>query len=134
AAVVIGGMAGGILLWSERFIENTLKIDDPVGASSVHGTCGLWGLIAVGIFADGSYGVSGLIAGDVNQFLVQLLMAGVIALWSVGSGYLIFSFIKSTMGLRVSEEEEREGLDIAEHGVEAYGSDITLEPIPAVGD
>lgn len=134
AAVTIGGIAGAILLWSESFIENTLKIDDPVGASSVHGICGLWGLVAVGIFADGSYGVSGLIAGNVNQFLVQLLMAAVITVWSVGGGYIIFSLIKSNMGLRVTRAEELEGLDLAEHGMQAYGGDISFERLPALGD
>ena len=135
AAIVIGGIAGVLLIWAESFVENRLKIDDPVGASSVHGVCGLWGLLAVGIFADGSYaGISGLIAGNVNQFLVQALMAGVIALWSLGGGYLLFSFIKSTMGLRVSREEEEAGLDVAEHGTEAYGRDIPLTPAAVPGD
>ncbi len=136
AAVVIGGIGGALLLWAESFVENTLKIDDPVGASAVHGANGLWGLIAVGIFADGTYGgISGLIMGDVNQFLVQLLMAGVIAVWSLGGGYLIFSFIKSVMGLRVSAVEEEMGLDMPEHGMVAYGQDIVIrEPLPALGD
>jgi len=125
-AVAIGAIAGLILLWSESFIEKTLKIDDPVGASSVHGTCGLWGIIAVGIFADGSYGIGSLLTGDVRQFGIQLLMAAVIALWSVGGGFVIFSIIKSSMGLRVSREEELSGLDVAEHGVEAYGGDISI--------
>jgi ammonium transporter, Amt family len=135
AAVVIGTVAGVVLLWSERFVENTLRVDDPVGAVSVHGTCGLWGLLAVGIFADGTYaGVSGLLVGNLSQFLVQLLMAGVITVWSVGGGYLIFSLIKSTLGLRVSEEEETAGLDIAEHGVPAYSGGFSSEPQPAMGD
>jgi ammonium transporter, Amt family len=135
AAVLIGAIAGAILLWSESFVENRLRVDDPVGAVSVHGTCGLWGLLAVGIFADGTYaGVSGLLVGNVSQFLVQLLMVGVIAIWSVGGGYLIFSVIKSSMGLRVSEEEEIAGLDIAEHGVPAYSGGFGSEPQPAMGD
>ncbi len=135
AAVIIGAIAGVILIYAESFIENRLKIDDPVGASSVHGACGLWGLLAVGIFADGSYGgVSGLIAGNVNQFLIQALMALVITVWALGGGYLIFSFIKSMMGLRVSKDEEERGLDVTEHGVEAYGQDIQFVASPVAGD
>ncbi len=75
AAVVIGLIAGLVMLWGEGFVEKTLKVDDPVGAITVHGILGFVGLLMVGIFADGTYGVSGLIAGNVNQFVIQLIGA-----------------------------------------------------------
>jgi len=125
AAVVIGGVAGLLMLVSVSFVENKLKIDDPVGAVSVHGANGLWGLLAVGIFADGSYGgVSGLIAGDGSQLVAQLITMVTVILWAGGTGLAMFSLIKRTMGLRATPEEERLGLDITEHGVEAYAADL----------
>ena len=98
-----------------------LKVDDPVGAISVHGTTGLWGLLAVGIFADGSYGdVSGLIDGNVEQILAQLISMVVVVAWAFVTGFLLFWVIDKTIGLRASEKEEMEGLDSEEHGVSAY--------------
>jgi Amt family ammonium transporter len=86
AAVLIGGIAGVLVILSANFVEKTLKIDDPVGASSVHGACGIWGVVALGLFADGSYGdglngvagkVTGLLYGDSTQLPAQCI--GVIA-------------------------------------------------------
>ena len=121
AAVVIGAIAAPVMMGSVILIERVLKVDDPVGAISVHGTTGLWGLLAVGIFADGSYGdVSGLIAGNVEQILAQLISMVVVVAWAFVTGFLLFWVIDKTIGLRASEKEELEGLDSEEHGVSAY--------------
>lgn len=121
AAVVIGGIGGLVLLWSEGFIERTLKIDDPVGAVSVHGVVGLFGVLAVGIFADGSYAdVSGLIAGNYSQIGIQALGGIVIMLWALVGGGIMFALIRAGIGLRASDEEQETGLDIPEHGMTAY--------------
>ncbi|MGC9444259.1 MAG: ammonium transporter [Candidatus Methanospirareceae archaeon] len=121
AAVLIGAIAGILVMASIWFVEWVLKIDDPVGAVSVHGVNGLWGLLAVGIFADGTYGgVSGLIAGNTGQFVAQAISAAVVVLWAFGLGLLIFAVIKYAIGLRVSKEEEVVGLDISEHGTPSY--------------
>ena len=121
AAVAIGAIAAPIMMASVSLIERVLKVDDPVGAISVHGTTGLWGLLAVGIFADGSYGdVSGLIDGNVEQILAQLISMVVVVAWAFVTGFLLFWVIDKTIGLRASEKEEMEGLDSEEHGVSAY--------------
>jgi Amt family ammonium transporter len=126
AAVVIGVIAAFLMMFSLNFVENTLKVDDPVGAVSVHAMGGLWGLLAVGIFSDGTYGgVSGLLYGNVGQLLAQLVNMGVVIVWAFGTGLLLFWLIKRTMGLRVSVKEEVEGLDLLEHGVQAYPADTT---------
>jgi Amt family ammonium transporter len=112
------GLIGGItVVFSVIFIDRILKIDDPVGAVSVHGVCGAWGTLAVGLFAvDGGlfYG------GGLSLLGVQTI--GVLAafVWAFGLGYILFMIIKRTVGRRVSEDEELRGLDIGEHGMEAY--------------
>ncbi|BCY19573.1 ammonium transporter (plasmid) [Leptolinea sp. HRD-7] len=124
SAVIIGVIAAMVMIWALGFVENKLKVDDVVGAVSVHGFGGLWGLIAVGIFADGTYGgVSGLIMGNTGQFIAQLIDAAVVLAWSLGMGFAIFALLKVTMGLRASKEEEIKGLDVPEHGLEAYPAD-----------
>ena len=121
AAVVIGGVAALVMMVSVRFIERTLKVDDVVGAVSVHGAAGLWGLLAVGIFADGSYGgVSGLVAGEGGQIVAQLISMATVVAWAFGTGLALFWGIKKTIGLRASSQEELEGLDEPEHGALAY--------------
>ena len=121
AAVLIGGIGAAVMMGSIRVVERVLKVDDPVGAVSVHGTTGLWGLLAVGIFADGSYGdVSGLVAGNAEQIVAQLISMATVAVWAFAAGILLFWLIKRTIGLRASEAEEMEGLDSPEHGVLAY--------------
>ncbi|MBI4363086.1 MAG: ammonium transporter [Euryarchaeota archaeon] len=124
AALVIGAIAG-ILVWKgNTFIESRLKVDDPVGAWGVHGANGLFGLLAVGIFADGKYGgVSGIITGTpagMGQLIAQIVDIIVVAGYSFGVGFIIFYAIHKTMGLRVSAEEEMAGLDVGEHGYSAY--------------
>ena len=109
-------------------IERWLKVDDPVGAVSVHGAAGIWGLLSIGFFADGSYGnytsdapfVTGLFYGGWEQLIAQLISAVIVVAWSLGAGLALFFVLKKTMGIRASREEELEGLDIPEHGVSAY--------------
>ena len=105
------GLIGGFLVVGSVVFFDKLKIDDPVGAVSVHGVCGAWGTLAVGIFSSAAGGA---------QFVTQLI--GVVAgfVWAFGTSFVMFSVIKAIMGMRVSEEEEREGLDLTEHGVSGY--------------
>ena len=128
AAIVIG-LIGGVLMYaSVKFLE-AKKVDDPVGAVSVHGTCGLLGLLSVGFFADGTYGnysieapyVTGLFyGGGGEQLLAQLISVAVVVTWAFGTGYLTFKLMDKAFGIRVSPEEELQGLDIQEHGTPAY--------------
>ena len=112
SAILIGIIAGVIVVLSVVFIDQTLKIDDPVGAVSVHGVCGAWGTLAAGLF--NAEGVTMKIIG------VQLLGMGAAFLWVFPTAYILLRVIKSTIGLRASAEEEREGLDLGEHGLAAY--------------
>ena len=122
AAVVIGAVAAPVMIFTVYFVERGLKVDDPVGAVAVHGGAGLWGLLAVGIFADGSYGgVSGLVDGSGWQILAQLISMAVVSSWALVTGFTLFLLLKFTMGVRVSREAELAGLDLSEHGIEAYG-------------
>jgi len=128
AAVVIGLISGLIVMYGIKFNEWILKVDDPVGAVAVHGYNGLWGLLAVGIFADGTYGdVSGLIAGSSGQMIAQIIDAATVAVWAFGTGYILFALLKHTVGLRVPKEEELAGLDMGEHGYSAYPEFVTQE-------
>ena len=116
-AIIIGGVGGILVVLSVLFIDYVLKIDDPVGAVSVHGVNGLWGTLSFGLFAmDGGlfYG------GGIKLFAVQLLGAATAFVWAFGLGLILFFVLKSSVGLRVSSEEELKGLDIGEHGMEAY--------------
>jgi len=123
SAVVIGAIAAPIMMASLMLIERVFKIDDPVGAISVHGVTGLWGLLAVGIFANGNNGVEGLVVGEGKQILSQLISMGVVLAWGLVTGFALFMLLKVTMGVRATEAEELEGLDISEHGLPAYGDD-----------
>jgi len=117
AAIIIGAIGGALVVFSVMFIDRVLKVDDPVGAVSVHGVCGLWGTLSCGLFNM----ESGLFyGGGIKQLLVQAAGAGAAFLWAFGLGMALFLAIKYTIGLRVSEEEESKGLDIGEHGMEAY--------------
>jgi ammonium transporter, Amt family len=129
---LIGAVAGILVCLAVKFFDK-IHVDDPVGAISVHGVCGLWGVLALGIFADGTayYGgswngvagtVKGLIAGDWGQFLAQVIGCLVLVVWAFGLSYLFFKILDKIMGLRVSPEVEIQGLDIDETGVEAYPS------------
>ena len=123
AAVVIGAIAAPIMMASLMLIERVFKIDDPVGAISVHGVTGLWGLLAVGIFANGNNGVEGLVVGEGKQIISQLISMGVVLAWGLVTGFALFMLLKVTMGVRATETEELEGLDISEHGLPAHGDD-----------
>ena len=120
AAVVIGLIAGIIMIFGVSFVKNILKADDPVGAVTVHGICGAWGLLAVGIFASGHNDVTGLIVGNAAQLLPQIVGILAAIVWGFGGGFILFKILDLTMGLRVDEQEEEEGLDEHEHGTVAY--------------
>ena len=111
SSVIIGAIAGVLVVLSVLFFDR-IKVDDPVGAVSVHGVCGAWGTLAAGLF--NIEGVTAKIVG------VQLLGIGSAFIWSFGTCFLLFTILKATIGLRVSEDEELEGLDIIEHGGHAY--------------
>ena len=121
AAVVIGAIAAPVMYGSVLFVERVLKVDDPVGAISVHGVTGLWGLLAVAIFANDPTGeVVGLVGGSPALLAPQLVSIVVVAAWALGTGFALFYLLKFTMGVRVSAAEEAEGLDISEHGIQTY--------------
>ena len=120
AAVVIGAIAAPIMMASVMFLENVLKVDDPVSAISVHGTCGLWGILAVGIFANGNNDVNGLVGGEGLQIVSQLISMGVVLAWALVTGFAMFLLLKFTMGVRASRQEEEQGMDLAEHNQPAY--------------
>jgi len=127
AAVVIGAIAVPFLFATSHIVERVLKVDDAVGAVPVHFGGGLWGLLAVGIFSDGTYGVSGLIAGNWGQLVIQIIDIAVLIAWVLPTVFILFLLIKSTMGLRASREEELQGLDVPEHGIEAYPVESLVE-------
>lgn len=112
SSILIGLIAGAIVVFSVLFVDNVLKVDDPVGAVSVHGVCGAWGTLAAGLF--NAEGVTLKIVG------VQLLGIGAAFLWVFPTAFILFKIINATVGLRVSGEEEYDGLDVGEHGIEAY--------------
>ena len=115
-SAVTGLVAGFLVVFSCVFIDK-IRIDDPVGAVSVHGVCGAWGTLATGLFMmDGGLFTGGGFAAT----KVQLIGIGTAFLWSFGLSMAIFLTVKYTIGLRVSAEEEVEGLDICEHGIYAY--------------
>ena len=116
-ALLIGLAAGIIVVYSVLFIDRVLKVDDPVGAVSVHGVCGAFGTLAVGLFAV----EGGLFYGGGLKLLgIQAIGVGAAFVWAFGLGLVLFKVISATTGLRVSEQEEIQGLDINEHGMEAY--------------
>lgn len=135
ASVVIGIVAGIVVCYGYWFLESR-GIDDVVGAIPVHGFNGTWGLIALGLFADGTYGnyaaeapfVTGLLYGNSGFFACQMISVVVNFAWAFGAGLLLFYALKRTVGIRVSPEEELAGLDISEHGVITYPDFVYTEP------
>ena len=125
-ALLIGVVAGVLVVLSVIFIDRVLKVDDPVGAVSVHGVCGAWGTLACGLFnAKKALGIGdangGLFyGGNIDQLGVQALGVGVAFAWAFGIGLVLFFGISKTIGLRVGKDEELRGLDVGEHGMEAY--------------
>ncbi len=110
SAILIGLIAGIIVVASVLILDRA-KIDDPVGAVSVHLVCGIWGTLAVGIFS----------TNPDHSFMTQLIGVGAYGIFCMPAAFIIFFALKATLGLRVSPEEERSGLDVGEHGMEAYG-------------
>jgi Amt family ammonium transporter len=114
-AALTGAIGGVIVVFSCLFFER-IGVDDPVGAVSVHGVCGAWGTLAIGIFSS---------EAGMGQLGTQALGVAAAFLWAVPVSFVIFYGIKMTVGLRVSEAEELEGLDVTEHGMQAYPPAIT---------
>jgi Amt family ammonium transporter len=117
-AIIIGAVAGILVCFGVKLLDK-LKIDDTVGAFPVHGLCGMWGGIAVAIF--GSYdGCSSQAIGEYGNWVAQLTGSIVIPIWAFATMFILFTILKAVGMLRVSKEEELRGLDIGEHGEEAY--------------
>ena len=120
-AVVAGLIGGIIVVFSIEFIEKKLKIDDAIGAASVHGVVGAWGTLVIGLWGvDGDTAIGLFNGGGASQLGAQAIGALAYAAWSVGLSFIVLGILKATMGLRVSKEVEIEGLDISEHGSIAY--------------
>jgi Amt family ammonium transporter len=111
SAVLIGAIAGVLVLFSVLFFDK-IRVDDPVGAVSVHGVCGAWGTLAAGIF-----NIDGF---SWKQIGVQLTGIGACFVWAMVTGLILFKLIDVVIGMRVSKEEEMAGLDFCEHGATAY--------------
>ena len=140
-SVLIGAIAGILCCLSVFFVERVLKVDDPVGAVSVHGTNGAWGVLALGLFADGSYGdgfngvkgtVTGLFYGDSGQFFAQCIgtLTNIVYVFIIS--YVFFKVLDMVVGLRVPKDQELEGLDQHEVAVSAY-PDFNLRHLPLSG-
>lgn len=110
SAVIIGAIAGVLIVLAVSFIDNKLKLDDPVGAIAVHLVCGIWGTLAVGIFS----------TNPEHSFLTQLIGVACYGVFCLITAFIIIFALKKTVGIRVSEKEELEGLDAHEHGMDAY--------------
>jgi Amt family ammonium transporter len=148
AAVMIGLLAGLLVDAGVLFNERVIKVDDPCGAISVHGYCGWFGAVCVGIFADGTYGagwngvgaatylgkagqgVTGLLYGDFRQFITQVGGATFMAIYIFGFTYIVFSLINAISPIRVSKEAELEGLDVPQFGLPAYPEDEIVDAEP----
>jgi Amt family ammonium transporter len=128
-AALIGIVSGVLVIEAAFFIERKMKIDDPVGAIAVHGVNGAWGCLALGLFADGTYGdgwngvkgtVTGLFYGDASQFVAQFIGVLTNIVYVGIIGWVVFKLIDKTIGMRVSAKDELYGLDLPEMGVEGY--------------
>ena len=119
---LMAGLIGGIIVvFSIELIEKKLKIDDAIGAVSVHGVAGFWGTIVIGLWGvDGDAGIGLFNGGGAGQFISQLIGAIAYMVWALVTSFIVFAILKKTMGLRVTEQEEIEGLDLSEHGAIAY--------------
>jgi len=114
-AIVVGAVAGALVVFGVLLLDK-LKIDDPVGAWPVHGLCGVWGCLAIGILPNAH------LESGATSFGIQLLGTGAICVWSFVTMLLLFSVLRMLGVLRVSKDEEQQGLDITEHGMHAYGT------------
>jgi Amt family ammonium transporter len=143
SAVIIGGVAGALVVFAVLFIERTLKVDDPVGAIAVHGVNGAWGVLSLGLFADGTYGdawngvpgtVKGLFYGDASQFAAQCIGTLTCIVWVFACFYIFFKVMDVILGNRVSAQVEMEGLDMAEMGAMGYPDFVLTEgPVMTAG-
>jgi ammonium transporter, Amt family len=140
-AVFIGAVAGVLCIVSVFFFERVMKIDDPVGAISVHGVNGAWGVLALGLFADGKYGdgwngvkgtVTGLFYGDSSQFIAQCIGTLTNIVYVFVISWVFFKVVDMVIGLRVPKDQELEGLDQHEVAVSAY-PDFNLRHLPLGG-
>lgn len=149
ASVVIGLIAGVIVCYGVWFFDHVARVDDPCGAVSVHGLCGVWGVLSVGLFADGTYGagwngvggtVKGLLYGDPGQLAGQIVGVMINVAWAFGVTFAMFSLIRRFVKIRVAPDVELEGLDMPEFGAVCYpefvlartgGGHATVEPRPA---
>ena len=134
---MIGLVAGVLVVLAVLFFERTLKIDDPVGAISVHGVCGAWGTLSLGFFAQdvwapGTTGDGLFFGGGTSLLFHQALGILAVFAWCMVAGLALFYAIKASIGIRVSAEEELEGLDVHEHGSPAY-PDFAVHPSVASG-
>ena len=128
-SLIVGAVSGVLVVYAVAFFDK-IKVDDPVGAISVHGVCGVFGTIAVGLFSNEE--VEGVVAkglfygGGTDQWVSQIIAVVAVAAFVLVASVVLFAIIKATVGLRVSEQEEREGLDVHEHGSPGYGSDRAM--------
>ena len=147
-AIAIGAIAGVIMIIAVDLTE-WFRVDDPCGAFAVHGVCGIWGTLSLGLFAVGNYGLPGasgsdvsggtveglFYGGDTNQLVAQIKGSATIIVCTLAAGLLVMFGLKALGLLRVSEAGELEGLDIHEHGAPAYHPEPSYEgysPIPSV--
>jgi len=107
-AIIIGAIAGVFIVLAIEFVDKVLRVDDPVGAIGVHGGCGLLGTLLTGVFGEGA------------NFLTQLIGVSVVIIYTGFMAFIIFTILKKTIGLRVSDQEQSDGLDLHEHGMTAY--------------
>ncbi len=122
SALVIGGFAGVLIVHGIEFVDVVLKVDDPVGAIGVHGICGIYGTLMVGVFSQNG----GLLYGYGTRLLtVQTIGILAVVTWTLTAAFILFKVVDLTIGLRVDQEHEHSGLDINEHGIETY-ADFSL--------
>jgi len=138
ASIVIGGVAGVLVVMAAVFVDRTLKIDDPVGAVAVHGVCGAWGIIGLGLFANGTYGdglngvagsVKGLFYGDSGQLVASVIGVLVNVIWVGLTAFIGLKVVGMLVGNRVTTESEIEGLDEGEMGLPGYAAEPG-HPVP----
>jgi Amt family ammonium transporter len=144
SAILIGLVAGVLVIKSALFIEQTLRVDDPVGAVSVHGVCGAWGILALGLLADGRYGegfngvagpVRGLLYGDSGQFFAGCIGIFANVAWVGGAAWLALKAIGAFVGNRSTPQDELDGLDVSEMGGPGYAPDaLAKRRSPSVVD
>jgi len=144
SAVFIGAMAGLLVVRAALLIEQKLKVDDPVGAISVHGVCGAWGILSVGLFADGRYGdgfngvsgpVRGLFYGDSGQLAAALIGIATNVIWVGGASYVTLKVVGAAVGNRSEAQDEIDGLDVSEMGGPGYAADsLAKQVVPRAVD